>query len=95
MLLLCQADEDPKLLVFFELNDLLRVFSDDYGFQTETWQIPAENCHNEVSKKVMEFVDTNNDCRHDLKIIYYGGHGMLAKNRQLAWAKYFPNSTKF
>lgn len=95
VLLLCWADEDPKLPVSLELNDLSRVFSDDYGFRTETWQIPAENCHNEVSKKVMEFVETNNDSRHDLKIIYYGGHGMLAKNRQLAWAKYFPDSIEF
>jgi hypothetical protein len=87
VLLICWADEDPKLPVSVEIDDLSQVFSNDYGFQVEKWKIPTHNCHNEVSKKVMDFVETHNDSKHDLKIVYYGGHGMLAKNRQLAWAK--------
>lgn len=87
-LLICWADEDPRLPVSIELNDLSRLFSDEFGFQAETWQIPTDNCHNELSHKVLDFIGIGDDNRNDLKIVYYGGHGILTKGRQLAWTKY-------
>jgi hypothetical protein len=88
VLLICWADEDPKLPVSFELDELANVFSLNYGFHTETWKIPGDDCHNELSRKILEFIGVGGDSRRDLKIVYYAGHGLLTKGRQLAWAKY-------
>lgn len=93
VLLISWTDEDPKLPVSLELQDLSRVFSDEYGFQTESWQIPSDNSHNELSKKILDFIGINKDAKDDLKIVYYGGHGMLTRGRQLAWTKYIPIPT--
>ncbi|KAH6719008.1 hypothetical protein BKA61DRAFT_429076, partial [Leptodontidium sp. MPI-SDFR-AT-0119] len=92
-LLICWADEDPRLPVSIELNDLSRLFSDEFGFQAETWQIPTDNCHNELSHKVLDFIGIGDDNRNDLKIVYYGGHGILTKGRQLAWTN-IPNKAE-
>ncbi|KAH7355341.1 hypothetical protein BKA65DRAFT_373259, partial [Rhexocercosporidium sp. MPI-PUGE-AT-0058] len=85
VLLIRWAEEDPKLPVSIELNDLSRLFSGDFGFQTETWQIPSDNSHNELSRKVLDFISVGNDDKRNLKIVYYGGHGVLTKGQQLAW----------
>ncbi len=87
VLLIRWANEEPSLPVSLELNELSGVFSLDYGFSTETWKIPNEDCHNQLSQKILDFIRLGNDSRHDLKIVYYAGHGLLTKGRQPAWAK--------
>lgn len=88
VLLICWAQEDPRLPVSLELDELSDVFSFDYSFETETWRIPADDCHNQLSRKILDFISLGNDSRRDLKIVYYAGHGLLTKGRQPAWAKY-------
>jgi hypothetical protein len=88
VLLICWAKEEPRLPVSLELDELAGVFSLYYGFETETWRIPDNDCHNKLSRKVLDFISVGNDSRRDLKIVYYAGHGLLTKGRQPAWAKY-------
>ena len=88
VLLICWAKEEPSLPVSLELDELSDVLSFDYGFETETWRIPADDCHNQLSRKILDFISVGNDSRRDLKVVYYAGHGLLTKGRQPAWAKY-------
>jgi hypothetical protein len=87
VLLIRWEKEEPSLPVSLELNELCEVFSLDYGFNTETWTIPENDCHNQLSRKILDFIGISDDSRHDLKIVYYAGHGLLTKGRQPAWAK--------
>ncbi|PVH77505.1 hypothetical protein DL98DRAFT_423739 [Cadophora sp. DSE1049] len=86
VLLLCWEDEDPKLPVSIEVQELHSLFEELYDFDVELWKIPAHSSHNELNRKVLDFVSLGGDCKDDLKIVYYGGHGMLAHNRQASWA---------
>jgi hypothetical protein len=88
VLLLCWEDGDPKLPVFRELMKLENIFREDYNFETEVWKIPSEKSHRDLSIKILEVVGLEDDSRDCLKIVYYGGHGLLALNRQLLWSKY-------
>jgi hypothetical protein len=88
VLLLCWEDGDPKLPVFRELMELENVFREDYCFETEVWKIPSKRSHHALNTKILEVVELEDDSRDCLKIVYYGGHGLLAPNRQLLWSKY-------
>lgn len=87
VLLLCWEDEDPQLPVSIEVNELQSMFEIMYGFDVEVWKIPSQSSHNKLNRKVLDFVALGGDCKDDLKIVYYGGHGMLAHNRQASWAR--------
>ena len=87
VLIIRWAKEESGLPVSLELNDLCGVFSVNYGFDTEIWTIPENDCHNQLSRKILDFIGIGNDSRHDLKIVYYAGHGLLTKGRQPVWAK--------
>jgi len=67
---------------------LENIFREDYNFETEVWKIPSEKSHRDLSIKILEVVGLEDDSRDCLKIVYYGGHGLLAPNRQLLWSKY-------
>ncbi|KAE9382160.1 hypothetical protein N431DRAFT_321275, partial [Stipitochalara longipes BDJ] len=86
VLLISWANEEGSLPVSLELDELSDMFSLNYGFNTEKWNIPDDDCHNQLSRKVLDFIDLGNDSRHNLKIVYYAGHGLLTKGRQPAWA---------
>ena len=87
VLLLHWKDGDPNLPVVGELNELRDVFKDYYHFETECWQIPSKNAHRALNRKITEFVELEDDSRDCLKIVYYGGHGLLSPSRQLMWSK--------
>lgn len=90
VLLIRWANEEGSLPVTLELDKLSDVFSRDYGFDTETWKIPDDDddCHIQLNSRVLDFIKLGADSRHDLKIVYYAGHGLLTKDRQPVWAKY-------
>jgi hypothetical protein len=89
VLLLCWEDEDPKLPVSMEVNELGELFCDAYHFgDVEVWKIPSEGSHKRLNRKVLDFVELGGDSKDDLKIVYYGGHGILSLNRQSSWARY-------
>ena len=87
VLLLCWEDEDPNLPVSIELDELRRIFMDKYCFNVEVWKIPSQGSHKKLNQKVLDFVELGGDNKDELKIVYYGGHGMLAHNRQSSWAR--------
>ena len=75
----------PVSLEALELKD---VFEKLYHFNVETWEIPSDGSHRRVNQKILDFVGLGEDSKEDLKIVYYGGHGMLGSNRQSCWARY-------
>lgn len=88
VLLLCWEDEDPRLPVSIEVDELREVFENIYHYNVELWRIPNEGSHKNLNRKILDFVEVGNDSKDELKIVYYGGHGMLARNRQSCWARY-------
>jgi hypothetical protein len=87
VLLLCWEDEDPKLPVFGELCDLSNTFHQSYQYEVETWLIPSEHSCRKLSRKVLDFVDLGEDGKDHLKIVYYGGHGRLGRDKKLWFSK--------
>lgn len=92
VLLLFWQDEDLKLPVSLEALDLKDIFENVYHFDVEAWGIPSDGSHKKVNQKILDFVDLGGDSKEDLKIVYYGGHGMLGSSRQSCWARYVENS---
>ena len=88
VLLLSWEDEDPKLPVSLEIKQLDNVFKNLYGFETETWEIPNQNCHGLLNRKILDFVMTEDDPADHLFIVYYGGHAKLTKDRLLSWTRF-------
>jgi hypothetical protein len=85
-LLLSWEDEDPRLPVSLEIDQLNSVLEDLYGFKTGQWKIPPQSSHNKTSRKILDFIGDDN--REHLKIVYYAGHGKLTSNGQSAWTRY-------
>lgn len=69
-----------------EIDRLERVFTNDYGFDTETYLIPSENSQRSLQKKIFRFQD-DHDRRSELLLVYYGGHGVLNNLNQSIWAQ--------
>lgn len=88
VLMVCWEDEDPNLPVSIEVDELCDVFHKVYRFIVDVWKIPKEGSHKKLNQKVLDFVELGGDSKDDLKIVYYGGHGMLAHNRHSCWARY-------
>jgi hypothetical protein len=85
VILLSWEEEDPKLPVSIEIKELAEIFRELYGYEVEEWFIPAENCHNRLQARILEFLG-DGDPRH-LKIVYYAGHGKLTNHGQPAWTR--------
>jgi len=88
VLLLYWEDEDFELPVSLEVNQLSHVFRESYNFSTRIWKIPSNGSHNKLNQEVLDFINEGNDSKYDLKLVYYGGHGALASNRQPIWMRY-------
>ncbi|CZR65114.1 uncharacterized protein PAC_15014 [Phialocephala subalpina] len=91
VLLISWSDEDPKLPVSLEIEKLHRVFQDVYGYDTEHWKIPDQNCHHKLTKKIVDFVEPTDESTKQLKIVYYAGHARLLDTRVLAWTSWRNN----
>jgi hypothetical protein len=89
VLILSWEDEDPNLPVSLEILKLVKVFKNLYHFETEVWYIPDQDCHAEVCQKILDFAKLGGNNKRDLKIVYYAGHGKLARNRLLSWTRYY------
>jgi hypothetical protein len=83
-------DEDPKLPVSYDISKLQDVFERIYGFDTELWDIPDEDCHTEVNQKIIDFSRLGGNSKEDLKILFYAGHGKITSQRLLSWTRYEP-----
>jgi len=87
VLMLRWADEDPNLPVSVEINKLNDVFHEIYHYETETWNIPTEDCHYRLNEKIMDFVKPTEESQTHLKIVYYAGHARLLDTRLLVWTR--------
>jgi hypothetical protein len=87
VLMLSWADEDPNLPVSLEIDRLNEVFHDIYHYETERWNIPAENCNYKLTEKIMDFVKPTEESQAHLKIVYYAGHARLLDTRLLVWTR--------
>ena len=67
-----------------EIDQLERVFVDDYGFKTETYLIPSQNSQRSLQKRIFKLQD-DHESRSELLIVYYGGHGVLNDLNQSIW----------
>jgi hypothetical protein len=86
VLLLYWDEEDPKLPVLGELSELSTTLRDVYHYDVEIWAIPSENSYRKLSRKILDFVDLGDEKDH-LKIVYYGGHGRLDRDKKLCFSK--------
>lgn len=87
VILLSWEDEDPRLPVSLEVDELAATFEGLYGYNAEKWFIPSEQCHIRPQGKILQFLG-DNDPTH-LKIVYYAGHGRLTNHSQPAWTRYY------
>lgn len=69
--------------VQYELDDLAKTFQ-SYGFETETWLIPAVKSHFALMQKALQVVDEYGKA-DSLLIVYYAGHGRMNASRQAEW----------
>jgi hypothetical protein len=88
VLMLSWENEDPRLPVSIEIEELTEVFKNIYGFETEIWRIPDQNSHGMVSQKILDFAVMIDDPRDHLFIVYYAGHSKLTEDRQLSWIRF-------
>ena len=56
-----------------------------YHYHIEQWRIPSRRSHNSLVKRLTDFLDEY-ECKENLLVIYYGGHGHLNDDRQLTWS---------
>ncbi|KAF7933216.1 hypothetical protein EAE99_003101 [Botrytis elliptica] len=84
-LLILWEDEDPQLPVSLEVHELGVVLASIYKYEVQIYRIPSGGSHKKLNQKILDFVELGGDNKEDLKIVYYGGHGMLAQNRQPCW----------
>jgi hypothetical protein len=88
VLLISWQTEDPKLPVEREIKALREVLKDIYHYDIEEYRIPNTASHAAVSEKINDFVKVNDDSSNDLKIVYYAGHSLLSRNKELVWSAY-------
>jgi hypothetical protein len=88
VLMLCWEDEDPKLPVSVEIEKLDEVFRNKFGFHTDVWKIPGRNSHAKLTQRILDLIDTEDDPKDHLFIVYYGGHAKLTHDRLLSWTRF-------
>ncbi|KAE9365616.1 hypothetical protein N431DRAFT_563478 [Stipitochalara longipes BDJ] len=78
--------EQDTLGVGPELNALRDVLELKYGFNVETWNIPADSkSHKYLMQNALDFIN-DFDSKDNLFILYYAGHGYINQDRQSTWA---------
>lgn len=87
-LLILWEDEDPQLPVSLEVHELGVVLASIYKYEVQIYRIPSGGSHKRLNQKILDFVELGGDNKEDLKIVYFGGHGMLAQIGSLVgWGK--------
>ena len=61
-----------------QVDELRELFENDFKFETEYFEIPAERWQTSLHRKISDFI-YHYDSRDCLAIIYYGGHGYLGE----------------
>ena len=77
-------------LILDETTNLMRVFRDEYGFNTDHYLIPSVNPFTKVQLKLCGIIDDLSDKqtkekKRALLIVYYNGHGTM-EDGKLIWS---------
>lgn len=98
MLLYAQANRSPytsvsvlllrwedDLSVEEDVNALLKIFREQYNYETESWCIPSTpNPSVKLTMQMGQYIDF---ARQDhLLIVYYAGYGFVGSDHNLYWA---------
>ncbi|KAF7883779.1 hypothetical protein EAF00_011091 [Botryotinia globosa] len=84
-LLISWEDEDPQLPISLEVYELDIILASIYKYKIQIYRIPCGGSHKKLNQKILDFFELGGDSKEDPKIVYYGGHGILAQNRQPCW----------
>jgi hypothetical protein len=84
---LIRWNDDIRLGVSCELEDLCKVFKQGYGFETTIWLIPTEDSLENIMGKALGLVKEAGK-EGKLLVIYYAGHAAMNEARQHVWFRY-------
>ena len=91
VLLLSWSATDLGPMVARETRDLQDVFRDDYGFQTEYFELQGRLARKDLEKKLFDYkheLEVKFLERKTLLIVYYNGHGAVDPSGRLIWSAY-------
>lgn len=86
VILLSWEDEENDSNILSEIRELADTFANLFGYHVEEWLIPAEDSHNKLQVKILQFLWESNPSH--LKTVYYAGHAKLASNGQPMLTRY-------
>ncbi|KUJ07520.1 uncharacterized protein LY89DRAFT_677747 [Mollisia scopiformis] len=84
VLLLRWQDDDTG--VSKEAERLAEVFLNLYHFEVTVGLIPSDSPSRWLSRKILNFVELDDDSRQTLKIVCYGGHSFISETKQCMWS---------
>lgn len=79
--------QDDDLGVAQEAQALADVFTDCYNFDVSTQLIPSDSPSRWLSRKIVNFIEIDDDSPSTLKIVWYGGHSFISESNQCMWSK--------
>lgn len=79
--------QDDDLGVSDESEALAEMFAEQYHFEISVGLIPSESPSRWLSRKILNFIEVDDDSRQTLKIVWYGGHSFISESKQCMWAK--------
>ena len=91
VLLLNWELQDLGKVIFEETKELEAVFTDFYGFATETYCIPGQLAGRNLQLKLIQVlleVEGGGPGGAKLLIVYYNGYGSMEKDGRLFWTAY-------
>ncbi|PVH74061.1 hypothetical protein DL98DRAFT_40687 [Cadophora sp. DSE1049] len=84
---LVRWEDDNRLGVSWELEDLSRKFHQSYGFKTTTWLIPTSQPLVDIMSKALALVGREAESSGKLLIVYYAGHAAMNSSREQVWLR--------
>lgn len=78
--------QDDDLGVSDESEALAEVFAEQYHFEVSVGLIPSDSPSRWLSRKILNFIEVDEDSRQTLKIVWYGGHSFISESKQCMWA---------
>ena len=90
---LMRWDDDNRLGVWCELEDLAKMFSNGYGFKTRTWLIPTGDPLMNVMSKTLDLIKEAGQ-EGKLLVVYYAGHAAMNDSREQVWFRCVSSATR-
>ncbi|CZR61772.1 uncharacterized protein PAC_11669 [Phialocephala subalpina] len=78
--------QEDDLGVSDEAEALAEVFAEQYHFEVSVGLIPSDSPSRWLSRKILNFIEVDDDSHQTLKIVWYGGHSFISESKQCMWA---------